>query len=479
MSDIKQVGLKSGAMGLFGAVSLGAVMMSPALGIYGNFGPMTLTAGKTAPLVFLLALFATLPTAICYAMISREIPSSGSVYTWLWEAVSPAMGVWIGCILTVFFIIVVFLQPLLFGLFFNDLCKLLGIAPGWASFAAGIVFSTGLVAALTYRGVNVSEKASLADLVIQMVIVAALAVTILVVLGLKGKLDFTPFQLSSSPQGYSGIALALIFGMLSFTGFGVISNVAEETRNPRKTIPVAIVLACVVVGLYWVVVSWAYVIALPAEQVIACVKQDVIPVVPIARTYWGFGDVLIILTGMIAALGVYIATIVGASRVLYAMGRDGAVSLLFGRLHEKYQTPWPALHLTFILTLLFVLLPTFFMGIYESYIWWGKAVVFFALFIYLFVSIANPVFYWRFRRKQFSLLWNGIIAIISFIINFYLLYKAFFVECWNSGWAMGRSVIVFAVIMLLAALCYTLWLKKRTPALFTAKAQFLREPDTP
>jgi hypothetical protein len=77
--------LKAGVLGIVGVAVMGAVMMSPALGIYGNFGPMALTAGKTTPLVFLLALLATLPTAINYAMISKEIPSSGSAYTWLWE----------------------------------------------------------------------------------------------------------------------------------------------------------------------------------------------------------------------------------------------------------------------------------------------------------------------------------------------------------------------------------------------------------
>jgi amino acid transporter len=467
--------LKTGALGILGVAAMGAVMMSPALGIYGNFGPMAQTAGKTTPLVFLIALLATLPTAICYAMISREIPSSGSAYTWLWEAISPAVGIWIGWLLAGFFVIVVFLQPLLFGLFFNDLMRTLGFNAGYGMFALGFLISTAIIALFTYRGVEFSEKGSTIDLIIQMVLVAALAITIIVVLALKGKLDFTPFLPSSSPQGMSGLSLALIFGILSFTGFNVITNLAEETRNPRKTIPIAVVASCVVVGLYWVVVSWAYVISVPIDWVVEAVRSDVIPVVPIAKEYWGIGKVFIILTGMIAALGVYLATVVGSSRIIYAMARDGSLPTRLKRLSSKYKVPTNALHLTFILTFIFVLIPTGLLGIYNTYIWWGKAVVFFALATYVFVSLANPIFYLRFRREKFNIFWNGIIALLALGINLYLLYKAFLVECWQGDWATGKSVIVFALIWMLLGVFYLAMLKKYTPALFKKQAVYLRE----
>jgi amino acid transporter len=436
---------------------------------------MALAAGKSTPFVFLLALLVTLPTAICYGMISKEIPSSGSAYTWLWEAMNPVIGIWIGWILTAYFIIVVFLQPLLFGLFFNDLLRSLGITAGYCSFLVSVIMSSVIVAATTYRGIEISEKGSFIGLILQMVIVAALAATIIFVLGMRGKLDFTPFLPSSSSQGLSGISEALIFGILSFCGFGVISNVAEETKNPRKAIPIAIVLSCIVIGLYWVVISWAYVISGPIERVIDCVKADIIPVVPIAKQYWGVGDILIIFTGMIAALGVYIATVIGSSRVLYAMGRDGSISSVFCMLNKKYRVPWNALHFIFVLTFIFVLIPASILGIYNTFIWWAKAVVFFALTTYLFVCIANPVLYFRYQRKKFNFFWNGIVAVTAFGINLYLLYKAFFVECWKGGWVMGKSVIVFVIVWLFLGILYIFWLKRYSPDLFTKKAQFLRE----
>jgi amino acid transporter len=213
--------------------------------------------------------------------------------------------------------------------------------------------------------------------------------------------------------------------------------------------------------------------AIPIEEVVAAVKSDIIPVVPIAKKYWGAGDIIIILTGLIAGLGVYLATVLGTSRVIFAMARDGSMASSLGKLNARYQTPWNALHLTFCLTLIFVLLPSAIFGIYNTYMWWAKAVVFFALIVYIFVSIANPLFYYRYRRNQFSIFWNGIIGLISLIVNVYLLYKAFFVECWKNDWATGKSVVVFAVFWMLVGLFYILYLKKKSPGLFLKKANYL------
>jgi amino acid transporter len=468
--------LKKGALGIMGVAAMGVVMMSPALAIFGNLGPMVKDGGQTTPFVFLIALLATLPTALSYAMISREIPSSGSAYTWLWETVNPSFGIWIGWLLGGFFIIVVFLQPLLFGIFFNDMMHTLGVDAGFGLFVIGFLISTIIVAYFSYRGIEFSEKGSAYMLIFQMVLVLALALTIIVVLSEKGELDFTPFSPSTSSNGMSGIYQALVLGILAFVGFNVITNLAEETKNPRKSIPIAVVASILVVGLYWIVVSWAYVISLPVNKIIDAVNNDNSPIFPIAEEYWGgIGQIVVIITGMVAALGVYIATVVGASRVIFAMARDGALSKVFNQVSEKYKTPTNAIHFIFIMTFIFVLISTGFLGIFNAFEWWAGGVVFFALITYIFVCIANPIFFLRFRKEKFSILWNAILPIIALLINVYILYKAFFVEYWNKDWATGKSIVLFAVVWMILGIFYVIVLKKLTPELFKKQAVYLRE----
>src|SRR2546425_7339803 len=145
--------LKSGALGFAGAATMGAVMMAPALGIYANFGPLATNAGVVAPVVFFISLVASLPTAISYALVSREMPSSGSAYTWLWRTVRPTIGNGVGVIMALYYIIAVLLQPILFGLFFNDLLTYFGVqSTGFGTWLIGFLIDTVLVGVLVHRG---------------------------------------------------------------------------------------------------------------------------------------------------------------------------------------------------------------------------------------------------------------------------------------------------------------------------------------
>jgi len=119
--------LQRGVVGLAGAATMGAIMMSPALGLYGNWGPLALDVGIIAPLMIFLGLLIALPTAISYAVIAREMPSAGSAYTWLWRALTPSAGIWIGWILIGYYIVAVIIQPYLFGLYFNELLAWAGV----------------------------------------------------------------------------------------------------------------------------------------------------------------------------------------------------------------------------------------------------------------------------------------------------------------------------------------------------------------
>lgn len=466
--------LKSGAVTMLGAATLGAVMMAPALGIYGNYGPMVQAAGKIAPAIFLIALIASLPTAASYALVSRELPSSGSAYTWLWKATTPTLGLGVGVMMAVYYVVAVLLQPIMFGLFFNNLLSFVGLqGTGYLTWVIGILVVTVVVALLTYRGIKISTGSALIFMVIESLVVLALAVTILVVKGSHGGLDFSPFNPGDATNGTKGLFAGLIMGLLSFTGFDVASTVSEETQSPRRNIPRATMLSILVVGVFWVLTSWGMSIAVPPSAVAHLVNYGVTPVTPIAHIYWGAGDILVILTGLTAATGVYVATVVGASRVLYAMGRERTMPAGLGKLHPKFQTPWNAMHLIFPVTIVLDLIFGAWVGQYNAFAWWGSAIVFFALVTYMFVNLANLVFFLRYRRDKFNWFLNGVVPVVGIVIDVYLLYSSFFVSLWSSGFAMGQSIVLLAVLVLLAVVVYTFVVKARNPQVLVQETQTL------
>src|SRR5260370_12377284 len=94
------------------------------------------------------------------------------------------------------------------------------------------------------------------------------------------------------------------------------------------------------------------------------------------------------------------------------------------------------------LTIVIDIIWALWVGLYNAFGWWGSAIVFFALVTYIFVNLANIIFFWRFRREQFNILLNVVIPVIGIVVGVYLLYNSFFVRLCTEVWQMGMSTLV-------------------------------------
>lgn len=453
-------GLKAGALGLVGLSALGAVMLSPALGMYGSWGPIASIAGLPTPLVFLAALAVSLPTAISYAVISREMPSAGSAFTWVWESTAPPIGALVGLVMAAFYAASVILQPIVFGLFFNDLLDILGIEPrGLWTWALGAALVTALVIVLTYRGIEIAARSALMFLLVEIAVVVALSATIVVTKIGDGDLTLAPFNPGEIDGGISTFWSAMLVGVFSYTGFDVISTAAEEAKAPRRLVPIATLLALVGVGIFFAVNSWAFSISEPVSKVRELTAAGLTPVTPIAEGYWGWGRVFVVLTALTAVTGVYVAVVVGASRALYAMGRQRMLPAALGSLHPRFRVPWNAMHVVFGLTVVGVFSVALALGnAFEAFVWWIGPVVFFALLTYLAVNVANIVYFTRFARDRFNWFLNGVVPLVGIGLDAYLIYRSFFKALWSAGFRTGQSVILVSMVVLALCLIYVVYL---------------------
>ncbi len=473
--------LKRGAVGLVGAATLGAIMMSPALGLYGNWGPLAQDIGVIGPLIFALGLLIALPTAISYASIARVMPSSGSAYTWLWRSLTPSAGIFIGWILIGYYIVAVILQPYLFGLYFNELLAFLGIT-GVSTYIGGVIgvlLVTGLAAIFVYGGIQMSVKGTVILIAIESLVAGGLALTIILTKASQGDLSFAPFD-PGQIGGAKDIGLALIIMVLSYTGFDVISTVAEETHSPRTLIPRATIAALFGVAAFWIFGTWGLSIAVPMSQVNDLVSSGVTPITPIAKQYWGGGEILVILTAFTATTGVFIACAIGATRVLYAMGREGTLPVAFGKLHPRFQTPWTATHLVFAISLFATIVWPFWLdgNFLASFVWWAGCIAFFALVTYLFVNLANILYFVRIQPTKRNILTNIVAPVIGIVVDAYVLYKAFFDSLWNAeDWRQGQAIIWFCLIVAAVGIVYVAVIRARRPELLKQQALVFDEDD--
>jgi amino acid transporter len=439
--------LKPGALGLLGAATLGVVVLSPAMTLYANFGAAYASAGAAAPLAFVWALFATLPTAASYALLSRERPEAGSAASWT-AAFAPRAARWVGWMVFLYYVTNFVLQPVTLGLFGNDLLAAAGIHAGLGTYCLGALLCCALPALIAYRGIQPSSEGALALLLFEAAVVCALCVA---VARAAPSLDARGFSLAASPSGAPGLFQALIFAMLSYCGFDVISTVAEETRMSRTLIPQATFLALGAFGALIIAGVWALTFAADPARLKAMVDESSgMPITAVARGVWGRGSLFVMLTGVSAALGIAIATAVGASRILFAMGRSGLAPAAFAGLRN--QVPWNAMHLVFGAGLLGAVVAGALAGPYRAYLWWGTTSTFFAMITFVFVNLANLVLHRdRIRTGLGAALLYGLLPLAGIGVDLFLLWRSFLVEQWGQG-VMGRSAIAFDLACAAAAL---------------------------
>ena len=447
MSAPSNTRLKSDVIGLLGAATLGLVFMSPAMTLYGLFGPIFLAAGKLAPMAFVLALVATLPTAFSYAVLSRDHPSAGSTADWASQATGPKIGAWAGWLVFLYYLTNFIIQVVAVGLFFNEL--LIGlkvVLPSGAGFTAGVLLGCAWPAWMVYRGLSMSAKGALVFLLIEIATVAALCVTVVWLAPSRGTpVSFDGFSPTAALQNTSGMFAALVFAMLGFTGFDVVSTLAEETRTARKLIPRATIIAVLLYAVLIIAGMWALTLGGDAAHLKSIAESGRMPINDVAEKVWGRGSILVTVTALTATLALIIATSVGASRILFAKGRRLAAPAVFAKLHPQHQVPWPALNLIFAAGIIGTFVVFGFIGAYNAYVWWATTSTFFAMITFLFGNLACIILNRHRLGSPSGLLLYGLIPSVGIVADIYILVQSFFIELWAQPWATGKSVVVFDV----------------------------------
>jgi amino acid transporter len=450
-ADVSQRRLKRGAIGPIGLAALAIGILSPALGLYALWPPIQTQTGPVAPLIYFCAMLVALPTAISYAVLNAEAPSTGAGSTWLWRALSPAAGYFLGLTMTTYLLIGAISQPLLFGLFAQDLLVFLGYAAGgrWAM-VASMVVATVAVFWITRKGADTSVRTAVILMLIESAIVVALSITILYVKGQEpGGISAAPLNPVYATGGLAGFWSAMIIGVLGFAGFDVVSTAAEETTAPRRQIPTATLLTVVGVGVFWILNSWVYTLAAPPALVEEYTKQGMTAVTPMAREYWGAGNILIILTAFTGVFAIYISSVIASSRLLFALARHGLLPQPLAAVHPKYRVPTNAMWLVFALVVLLSGVTVVILGNGAAgFLWWSNGMVFFLTITFTGVNLANILYFTRIVRERFRWSMNFFVPVLGLLINAYLLYEAFFKALWLADVASGRTVVIFCVSLL-------------------------------
>lgn len=410
------------------AVTLfGLAYMAPII-VYGTFGILAQKSQGTIAMSYLLALIAVLLTAVSYGRMAGLFPVAGSAYTYARKAIGSHVGFLVGwAVLLDYF----FLPMVIWLIGAAYLSAEFPAVPSWL----WIVIYIGVTTVVNIIGIVFASRTNVVLMVFQCLIVAAFIFLcgryVVASFGPGGLVSIQPFFQTDVPvsAAFSGAAIAAY----SFLGFDAVTTLTEETIEPERTMPRAILSIALIGGAVFIVAAYFAQLVHPGgnfADVDAAAFQ-------IAQTIGGDLFAAIFLVGLVVAqftAGLSAQASVG--RLLYAMGRDGVLpKRFFGYLHPRLRTPLLNLLFAGLIGLIALFLTE---ESSTSFINFGA----FLAFTAVNVSVATLYIKWHPRIRPLGGVRGLLLPLMGAAITLYLLIN------------LDRDALILGSIWLCAGLAY-------------------------
>jgi len=339
-------------LGMPALVAFGLAYMVP-LTVWTTYGVVTTTTEGHLPMAYTVTTVAMLFTAYSYGRMVVLQPVSGSAYAYSSRAFGRSVGFMVGWALLLDYIFLPMINYLVIGLYMEDYFPSIG-QPVW------IVLTVLIVTGLNILGIRLLAGMNFVLVGAQAVFIVVFAV--LAIGDISGEVEVKSW---TAPFVESGMDWSLIFAgsailALSFLGFDAVSTLSEETDDPRRRIPKAILLCALAGGLVYIFQSYLGQLAFP-DYASFKDHQDVASADVMKSIGGDFLNSFFTAAYVAGAFACAMASQASVSRILFAMSRDGSLPRpLFARLHPTYRTPVAANLVVglFGLTALFISLAT-------------------------------------------------------------------------------------------------------------------------
>jgi len=391
--------LKPGAVGLAGAIMQNVTHIAPAIAAFFFTQTLVSNAGAQAPLAYLIGFIIVIPLGVCLMELAKKFPSAGGYFTYVSRTLGPRLGFLTGWVFVLYSPVVTGPMLAVLGQILQDeLTANYGIT--WFHWWFAPVIGIPLAAWAGYTGVSFSIKWIVVVGAAEFLIVLALALTGLANPG-PGGFSFSPFSFSFNPGDiatFSGFALAVVLTVQGLTGWEAAVPLAEETENPRRNVPRAIMASILIIGIMLV----------------------------IAHRVWGDMWWLTLLAMVTSALGVCLACQNVATRMWYSMGRAGVLPASFGQVHPERKTPTTAITAQLVLSAVLAFVGAGLMGPWPFFIFLiAYVLVLGVIFVYIMANIGVFVHYWTKARSEFSWIMHFVFPVGTSLVLLWSIYAAF------------------------------------------------------
>jgi amino acid transporter len=414
-------GLQRNAIGLTEVLFQSITHMAPAVAVALSIGAATGFAGRLTPLAVVFAMVACLFTAYSIGQLAKHLPSAGGMYTYVARGLGPFFG-WL--MAWAFALAEPLVAPILlaaFGFFgATFLTAYLGIGEGVTYLWVILAVLCGLLLWwLIYSGVQLSTRTGVVLGAIEISIFVFVSVVLIVNAGSKNTLSvFIP-----GDEGLRPAFQGMIFCLLAFIGFEASAPLGEEAREPRRTIPKAVIWSTIGVGAFYVLCYYAATVYFGQDRMgdfYAFNEGDP----------WGFmaTEVLGTLGGILVVFAIINSSLANASsgataatRSIFSMARGGLLPRFFAAVHPTHRTPVNAVHAQILVAVVVAVAgglilandPLEGLGPVNIYIFIGTMLGLLFAGMYMAVNLAVIGYYLRERRDEFNVIKHLLIPILG------------------------------------------------------------------
>jgi amino acid transporter len=317
-------------LGLGDLVFYGVVLIQP-VGVIGLFGVATqMSHGHMATSV-LIAMAAMMITAVSYGRMAALFPSAGSAYTYVGRGLSPHLGFLAGWVMVLDYLIIPVVNVIYGALSANRL------VPSVSYNVWVLLIAVGMTV-LNARGIRWTARANQLLLAAMCAVIVAFVVAATRYLfhtqGMEGLLSLAPFY-NPATFDFRAVCTATSFAAAAYIGFDGITTLAEDALEPKRTVPLATVLVCLVTGLTAVVQVYLAQRVAPDSQSFKNVETAFMDIAAMVGGPWLFNSIAVVMA--VACLGSGLTGQVGAARLLFSMGRDNVLPrAVFARLDARH-----------------------------------------------------------------------------------------------------------------------------------------------
>lgn len=430
------------SLSLFQATMYGIGLILGA-GIYVIIGDAAEVAGNLLWISFIISSFLAICTAFSYAELSSIFPKSAAEYIYIKNSFGKLyLSIFVGC-LTIF-VSITSASAVAIG-FSNYLSVFVPQLPTILS-SISIV---SILSIINFYGIRESMWFNCIFTIIELL---GLFIIIFIgfIFGSFSNINFLESPISnihqnSNNNNYFLTSIGIVFGasaiiFFAYYGFENIPNIAEETKNPSKTISRSILLSITITTIVYVLVVISS-LGLVTWQELS--SSNVPLSLILEKVFENKGNIIISIMALFATTNTVLMMLISSSRIIYGMAKDGALFTSFSKIHKKRNTPWLAIIITTLLSIIVIILS------FNNISIVSKLAVFGIFIVFIFVN--SSLILLKFKEysslKQFLLNYKRLpkFAFMGIVISFIMILQF-------DSTTILFSLIVISILFLISIL---------------------------